>query len=358
MSEFFRPFEGLSFKPEPYPKPPPSELVSDLWGELSSEVIQRERIEQTPGAKTYFIPHARRRLAVEVTGDPSGYPVLFLPGTPGWRGGPKPDASLLPPGVRLFTWDRPGYGFSCPLPGRLAIHSYYDCWAITNYFGIKQFGVVGRSGGTGHALAIAACHPGAERAAVIVPTAPYNLMKDALGKDAWFEGMGELNTKVYGAAFADPDTYNPFPPSRRPILSAAPIPSLEEHIRQMTRTLRIEAILGMKGFLNGLTDELLSREDLGIKTPFLKHQLAAQRFGIQGRTDDIFGQNDWGFNLSTIKIPTLIWAAGESDIFAPPIHAVFLADQLGDIATLHLEPDATHFHGVEATNIGVQWCTY
>src|ERR1700733_16110307 len=54
-----------------------------------------------------------RKLAVKESGNPSGWPVFLLHGTPGSRLGPFPRAQVLYElGVRLITFDRPGYGRS------------------------------------------------------------------------------------------------------------------------------------------------------------------------------------------------------------------------------------------------------
>lgn len=60
-----------------------------------------------------------RKLAVRDAGDPAGTPVLVQSGTPGSRylfGPNVEDAGLR--GLRLISYDRPGYGGSAPQPGR------------------------------------------------------------------------------------------------------------------------------------------------------------------------------------------------------------------------------------------------
>jgi pimeloyl-ACP methyl ester carboxylesterase len=65
-----------------------------------------------------------RALAVEESGDPDGRPVLVHMGTPAPRrlyGPHVRDAAAR--GLRLISYDRPGYGGSSPQPGR----SVADC---------------------------------------------------------------------------------------------------------------------------------------------------------------------------------------------------------------------------------------
>jgi hypothetical protein len=120
---------------------------SAVWGVIPN--THELGIERTPGAETHFVPvfqgsrFQNRRLAVEVTGSEDGHPVLFYPGMPGGRLGPKPDASLIP-GVRLFVYDSPGVTVI-----RLAIL-------------LEQFSVVGRSRGAQRALAVASIASGVD----------------------------------------------------------------------------------------------------------------------------------------------------------------------------------------------------
>ncbi len=60
-----------------------------------------------------------RILAIEEAGDPNGRPVLVHMGTPNSRHLYQPvtiDAAVR--GLRLISYDRPGYGGSDPQPGR------------------------------------------------------------------------------------------------------------------------------------------------------------------------------------------------------------------------------------------------
>jgi pimeloyl-ACP methyl ester carboxylesterase len=87
-----------------------------------------------------------RALAVEHYGNPHGRPAFLLHGTPGSRLGPAPRGSVLYRlGIRLITYDRPGYGASHRLPRRSVAHVAADVSAIADALGIGRFAVVGRS---------------------------------------------------------------------------------------------------------------------------------------------------------------------------------------------------------------------
>ena len=122
-----------------------------------------------------------RILSVENSGDPYGKPVFLLHGSPGGYKGPRPRGIVLYRlGIRLISYNRPGYPGSTRQEGRCVADAADDVRAIADHFGIDRFSVVGRSGGSPHALACAALLP--ERvicAAALSSLAPY----DAEGLD-------------------------------------------------------------------------------------------------------------------------------------------------------------------------------
>ena len=72
-----------------------------------------------------------RVLAVEEGGDPAGLPVLVHNGSPNSRhlyGRGAADAAAK--GLRLISYDRPGYGGSTPQPGRSHASCAADVRAI------------------------------------------------------------------------------------------------------------------------------------------------------------------------------------------------------------------------------------
>ena len=98
-----------------------------------------------------------RRVAVDCCGDPKGFPVFLLHGTPGSRNGPLPRAPLMYQlGIRLISYDRPGYGDSSRQKGRAVADAALDVLDIADRLELKEFSIVGRSGGGPHALACAA----------------------------------------------------------------------------------------------------------------------------------------------------------------------------------------------------------
>ena len=89
-----------------------------------------------------------RVLALEHAGDPTGRPILVLPGTPSSRLIPaRPYGEFaVALGVRLISYDRPGYGGSTAQPGRTVADVADDVRAIVDALRIDRCCVWGLSG--------------------------------------------------------------------------------------------------------------------------------------------------------------------------------------------------------------------
>src|SRR5580700_10125376 len=143
-----------------------------------------------------------RTLAVEDAGTPGGLPVMVHVGTPNSRhlyGRTVADAAAR--GLRLISYDRPGYGESTPQPGRTMADAAGDVRAICAALGIDRLAMWGISGGGPHVLACAALLPDlVVAAASLASSAPYG----AEGLD-WFAGMGQENADDFRLLRADED---------------------------------------------------------------------------------------------------------------------------------------------------------
>src|SRR5438552_3218883 len=139
-----------------------------------------------------------RTLTVREGGDPAGVPVLSMSGTPGSSTLYEPHVrDAREQGIRLLSYDRPGYGGSSRDKGRNVAACAADVEAVCDELGLERICVWGISGGGPHALAAAALLP--ERvatAAALASVAPYG----ADGLD-WLAGMGELNVEEFGVIF-------------------------------------------------------------------------------------------------------------------------------------------------------------
>jgi pimeloyl-ACP methyl ester carboxylesterase len=117
-------------------------------------------------------------------GDPGGVPIIALHGTPGCRlNRPPEEGKVRAEGIRLVTYDRPGYGASDRHRGRRVVDCAADVEALADALDIDRFGVTGGSGGGPHALAV-----GAPRGSRVRRPLRRRLRATMPGVD-WFAGM-------------------------------------------------------------------------------------------------------------------------------------------------------------------------
>lgn len=268
-----------------------------------------------------------RYLAVETWGDPRGFPVFLLHGTPGSRTGPVPRAPLLYQlGIRLISYDRPGYGDSTRQKGRTVADAAMDVLDLADKLDVAEFSIVGRSGGGPHALACAALisQRRLRRVAVLVGLAPH----DAKGLD-WFDGMTESNVSDYETVTHDDE--------------AAVVADLTRRAEEIKRD--------PEALLHALEKEMPDPDrritsDAGIRRRLLEAYRDALKCGADGWIDDVLAfRVPWGFELGKIRIPVRLWHGGR-DVFSPPEHSRWMARQIPE-ATIEVEPGAAHFGAME-----------
>ena len=274
-----------------------------------------------------------RNVAVKVSGSPTGHPVFLMHGTPGSRVAPLPRSFVLHGlGVRLITFDRPGYGDSDRLVSRQVVDVVPDVEAIADRLGIEGFAVLGRSGGGPHALACAALLPDrVTRAGILVSLAPW----DADGLD-WFAGMSDANVKEFVNA------------STRPEKLTAALVRIAAEIRA-----------DPAGHVTTLGPELPEADQRVLADSRLRELLArnyaeALRDSADGWIDDsIAFISPWGFEPAEIKVPVLVWH-GQDDVFSPVAHSRWLADHIPD-ASMFIQPGAAHFAAIEVLPDVLSW---
>jgi pimeloyl-ACP methyl ester carboxylesterase len=240
------------------------------------------------------------------TGD-SELTVLAMHGTPGcgrlyqrWFD----DAAAR--GIRLISYDRPGYGGSSACPGRSIADCAVDVKAIADELGIDRMGVWGWSGGGPYALACAAMLPDLVVAsALLAAAAPW----DAPGLD-FFDGMGQGNVDDVKLYFSDRAT------ARRQIV--------KDREEVLATTLEEQA---------QMLASLLSDADAAVLTgEFAEWLLRAEQLGLapgdQGWWDDGAAQfSPWGFDIGSVRVPVKVWH-GRHDRFSPFQHGQWLADHI------------------------------
>jgi pimeloyl-ACP methyl ester carboxylesterase len=274
-----------------------------------------------------------RRIAVQESGNPSGQPVFLLHGTPGSRLGPLPRGiRLYELGVRLITFDRPGYGDSDRLLSRRVADVVPDVRAIADKLGIDRFAVLGRSGGGPHALACAALLPArVTRAGVLVSLAP----RSAVGLD-WFAGMADSNVSAYMTAVTDPAGLTASLVRAAAVIRADPA----SHV----------ALLGPE--MPEPDRRVVS--DAGIRDLLARNFAEALRGSADGWIDDSLALcSPWGFGLAGIRVPVLLWH-GQDDVFSPVAHARWLASQIPH-AIMSIRPATAHFGALEVVPDVLSW---
>lgn len=253
-----------------------------------------ERAIRTPDGRT---------LAVEDYGDPAGRPVLVHMGTPNSRHlyGPNVrDAAAR--GLRLISYDRPGYGGSTPQPGRTVADCAGDARAICAELGIGRLAMWGISGGGPHVLACAALLPDLVTAAAsLASLAPYG----SEGLD-YFAGMGQDNVDDIRLSLTD-----------------------EAASRAKTDKDREELLATTPGDMAKALESLLTPTDAAALTSELADYLTSSAHaglapGSQGWFDDTCMERPWGFDLADIAVPVLL-LHGRQDMFVPFGHGEWLA---------------------------------
>ncbi|MBU2665584.1 alpha/beta hydrolase [Actinoplanes bogorensis] len=273
-----------------------------------------------------------RRLRYEESGARDGVPVFLLHGTPGSRLGPKPRAGVLYRlGIRLITYDRPGFGGSDRHQGRRVADCAADVATIADDLGLDRFTVVGRSGGGPHALACAALLPErVTRAAVLVSLAPHDAEID------WFGGMMPSNVQEFGT------------------------PAQEES--RLVESLRLQADRTRRrpvSLLESLRREIAAPDrqvvrDLNMQQLLVETYAEAMRGGPYGWIDDVLAsRRDWGFPLSGVLQPVRVWHGAE-DNCVPPAHARWLAGRLPH-AELTVQTGTAHFGAMEILPEILSW---
>lgn len=263
-------------------------------------VAERLRIATAPDG---------REVAFAVWGDPDGFPVLALHGTPGCRLQRWPDETLYESlGVCLVTHDRAGYGRSSRRRGRCVVDEVDDVRLLADELGFERFGVTGGSGGGPHVLACAArLSSRVPRAICAVGITPYG--PPGLDRDAWFDGMDPENVREFRVALQGEE---------------ALVPELERLQAQMEARVAVDPSSVLDDFELSESDrEQLSRPEI---VQIIRESTAESAAnGVYGwADDDLAFTRPWGFDVSEVAVPVLV-RYGSTDVLVPRAHGDWLA---------------------------------
>jgi pimeloyl-ACP methyl ester carboxylesterase len=253
-----------------------------------------------------------RVLAFAVWGDPDGFPVLALHGTPGCRLERWPDEELYRGlGVCLVTHDRAGYGRSTRRRGRRIADEVDDVVLLADQLGFERFGVSGGSCGGPHALACVALLPDrVVRATCTVGVAP--LGQPGIEQEAWLADMDPENIKEFGWAMAGEDVL---------------FTELEAEYARVAARVALDPATVLGDFELSESDRAqLARPEL---MQITRESTAEQGVnGVGGWVDDDLAVlRPWGFDVDQIAVPVLV-RYGATDVLVPPAHGEWLAENV------------------------------
>jgi pimeloyl-ACP methyl ester carboxylesterase len=265
-----------------------------------------------------------RVLRIRDSGDAHAPAILYFHGTPGSRLDLRFGEDILSrQGVRIISFDRPGYGGSTEAAFGLTSVAR-DALSIADSLGLGAFATLGQSGGGPFALAAAAAGGGRITGVGVASGAgPFEYVPNAL------EQLSDIDKEAYSHLPADPEA------------AALGFASGFEELAQMLRSGEDEAVIA--DFAPALSERdrvLMSDEAIGsIVIGSMREGLSKSVLG--GAWDNVAWIGHWDFEISHVRCPVLLWY-GEQDLMAPPAHGQWLKENLIN-ATLTIRPSEGHF---------------
>jgi pimeloyl-ACP methyl ester carboxylesterase len=223
-----------------------------------------------------------RTLAFEDLGADDGETVVLMHGAPGSRLFSPDPAATQAAGVRLITFDRPGYGRSSPHLDRRVADTATDVVALLDHLDVARAAVVGWSGGGPFAVATAV-HAADRISRLALVSAPGPLDEVP---DGW-KALGEYRRPTAEMARLEP---------HRSVRSIARhmIPFLADPASFLGRGIGPDGAV-----LRGPARSML----VGQVTEALVQ-------GAEGIASDLVAMwLDWGFRLSAVGAPTNVFQA-------------------------------------------------
>jgi pimeloyl-ACP methyl ester carboxylesterase len=219
-------------------------------------------------------------------------------------------------GLRLVSYDRPGYGESSPQPGRTVADCAGDVRTICAELGIDRLATWGISGGGPHVLACAALLPDLLTAvASLASLAPF----DADGLD-YFAGMGQDNVDDTRLFLSD---------------EAASRAKTDQDRAELLATSADDVANGIESLLTP-TDAAVLRGELA--EYLVSSSQAGLAHGSEGWWEDNCMVRPWGFDLAGITVPVLL-LHGKQDMFVPFGHGEWLAARIPGVEARLLDDD-------------------
>ncbi|MDX6372548.1 MAG: hypothetical protein QOD98_1536 [Nocardioidaceae bacterium] len=269
---------------------------------------------------------AGHTLMVREAGDLDGKPLIYFHGTPSSRLEPMfADALAAELGIRLVSFDRPGYGESQPVPFSLASIAR-DTGLVADALGIDRFATNGQSGGGPFSLACGAVL--GARVTRVGVTSGAGPFQEVPGQ------LDILDDNDQAAMALLPDE----------AAAAVQFGVGFEPFRALGRATDAEILAGFKKMSSRRDGEVLDQP--GPASALVAAMRAALVQGTSGAGwDNVAWCGPWDFDLGAIEQPVFLWY-GDEDTFAPAVHGEWLAQNL-PTATLVMRAGEGHMGVME-----------
>jgi pimeloyl-ACP methyl ester carboxylesterase len=253
-------------------------------------------------------------------GDPDGVPIVFHHGTPSGRLQAVLGADAARrQGVRLVSFNRPGYGGSTDTPPGLASVGV-DTLRVAEALGINEFAVLGASGGGPYAIATGLADPRRVRSVGVAGgIGPWRLIEPPDDDDP---DIPMLNLADAGDVAGALDGFR------------------AQGTVAYTRMLTLADDAMVEEFFQGAP-----RADTGwLDAESVRRWAADLRDALQSydgfARDNVAWGGRWDIDVARLGVPTWLWY-GELDRMVAPSHGHWLAERIPG-ATLVIRPGKGH----------------
>lgn len=258
----------------------------------------------------FEIPVGTRSVMVRDTGNAESIPVVHFHGTPGSRlesGFGDEIAARM--GVRVISFDRPGYGRSDAATSSLRLVAG-DVEAIVDKLGVRRFAAFGWSGGGPFALATAAAlGDRVTRVGISGALAPVQEMPGA--RDA-------LNENDLLAL-----SYLPDEPTR----AAEQFAIGNQEMLDAMVSVKDDEQAPWIDWMWSASDPEVTADHASRQALFVSFRESLRQGSMGIAWDNVAFVGPWGFDLHDVSSPVHLWYGGR-DQMAPPANGEWLAGQL------------------------------
>lgn len=263
-----------------------------------------------------------RRLTYDTYGDPDGLPVIFSHGFADSRVIRNPDENLTRSlGVWVVAADQPGVGGSTPQPGRRMVDWAADMEQLADHLGLGRFAVAGHSGGSPHALSVAAGMP------------------DRVTHGVLASPVGPLDRDGFAGLLA-----------MRDLKVIVRLRRLRPLLRWALRSQTAKARKDIGAYLERMaaddpSDRHTFLSDPAQRTMFEANFSTGMEQGEEGMFEMTLALWQWGFEIAAVAQPFDVFYGDADDIISPDMPKR-VAGQLAD-ATATVWPGAGHYGFVD-----------